>query len=227
MNPVQQQDTAYVEGNFVAGFKTIYGAICGKTAAGKAAGLDTDETTNGYIGVCKDRMTESDMPGFYDEGEMMAMQVNGVCNVWLLGGKVIKSGQYLKKAGALGAGTEYLGVLGPETNPDVRTADSLVRVVGGDESGDVGSAAFAQVLAETAAGGQKTVTLAAADLTALEISAGDYVVIADANGAEVNRVAEVDATTLKMQNPLSATYTVNVGVDVTIYKLTQVKGELL
>ncbi len=218
MIPVRQDGKTV--GDFVAGARTAYGAVVVRTAAETAKGAAGSAT--GILGVACDRQQPGATPGFYEQYDLMDIQIDGIAMFWLLGGLTIQSGNYFK-VGTLGAGTENLGIIIPEpSTPNVRTVASIGRVVGGATYGDVGNAGYDQVLVANAAIGDTTLTLDAGKMTALGLVAGDYIAIGDTDSAEINIVESVTSTTITVQNPLTAAFTT--AATATVYKLTQVKG---
>ena len=122
--------------------------------------------------------------------------------------------------GKLGAGTESLGVVIPETTPTTRTAYSVGRVL---ETDDAGDANYDQLV--TSFVGSVVTFDAAATIAYLDLVEGDYVVIDSDEAAEVNRVVDplTSATTITMEKDLLASHATNI----TMYKLVQIEVELI
>jgi len=222
MQRVDCGDSGFKEGGFISGGQIPYGALVARSAEGKVKATPTGTTDLGYLGVALDDEVENrDNPGFYPEDVPVPIKVNGPAKLWLIGGKTVQSGDYVKMAAALGASTENLGVIGPESTKDVKTTKTIGRVIGDEETGDVGSADYDQTLESDAASGQKDIELTEAKVSSMDLVVGDYVVIDDNNAAEINRVAKIDGGNVTMQNTLSNSYTTAAAA--TAYKLVQVK----
>jgi hypothetical protein len=74
--------------------------------------------------------------------------------------------------------------------------------------------------------GDSTVTLSSANMTALNLSEGDYVLLEDLNGAGMlNRVKSKTATVLTLEMP--STVALTSGNNDLIYKVFQVKARVL
>lgn len=219
MKPVAMNATN-IAGKFAAGGQIPFGAVCERTAAGEVKATTTG-TRYDYIGVAVDDNLTKDVDGFYSDGNNVPLVTSGVCRVWMLGGVESLSGDFIIFAGALGAGSEQLGVCTEESTATTRTAASIGRIIGDD----VGSTDDTQVLSADAASGQKTLTLLAAAVTAIGLSVGDYIIIADSSTAEVNRVAATTSTTITLQNNTVNAYTT--AATATVYKLVQADVELM
>lgn len=218
MIPVNQYNGRTI-GDFVAGGRTAYGTVVVRTAAETAKAAAGSATA--ILGVACDRQQPGQTPGFYEQYELMEIQVDGIAMFWLLGGVTIQSGNYFKVA-TLGAGTENLGLITPESTATTKTVASIGRVVGGATYGDAGNAGYDQVLTADAAISDTVLTLDAAKMTALGLSPGDYIAIGDTDSAEINIVKSVTSTAITVQNPLTAAFTT--AASATVYRLTQVKG---
>jgi len=223
MQRVDCGDSGFKEGGFVAGGEIPYGALVARSAEGKVKATPTGTTDLGYIGVALDDEVENrDNPGFYSADTPVPLKVSGPAKFWLIGGKTVQSGDYLKMADTLGAGTENLGVLGPETSKDVKTTKTVARVIGDETSGDVGSADYDQTLEADATAGENEVELTTAKIASMELVAGDYVILDDNSAGEINRVEKIEDATVTLQNPLKNGYTTAAAA--TLYKLVQVKA---
>ena len=204
----------------VAASEIPFGAFVTRSADGtiKAQVSNSPYT---YLGVAVDDQRQQ-MPydGFYAAGKKVPYVATGTVNVWLLGGKTIAAGDFAMFPGKLGAGTESLGVVIPETTPTTRTAYSVGRVL---ETDDAGDANYDQLI--TSFVGSVVTFDAAATIAYLDLVEGDYVVIDSDEAAEVNRVVDplTSATTITMEKDLLASHATNI----TMYKLVQIEVELI
>jgi len=219
MDPVILNATN-ISGRFAAGAKIPFGAVCERTASGEVQGTTTG-TRYDYIGVAVDDVVEKDVDGFYSDGDAVPLITSGTCRVWMLGGVASQSGDFVIAAGTIGAGTEALGICTEEATATTRTAASMARIIGDD----VGSADYDQIIAANVASGASTITMDSTTMSALALSAGDYIVIDDDNGAEVNRVASVTTTVITLQETTSNAYTT--AATGTVYRLVQADVELI
>lgn len=223
MQRVDCGDSGFKEGGFVAGGEIPYGALVARSAEGKVKATPTGDTDLGFIGVALDDEVENrDNPGFYSADTPTPLKVSGPAKFWLMGGKTVQSGDYLKMAATIGAGTEPIGALGPEDTKDVKTVKTVARVIGDEETGDVGSADYDQTLESDATGGEKEIELTEAKISSMDLVVGDYVVLDDNNAGEINRVAKIDGEFVTLQNAMANSYTTAAAA--TLYKLVQVKA---
>lgn len=184
---------------------------------GRIQMASTGTTVQSYLGVANDDIVMHDYDGFYDAGDKVPIITNGMANAWILGGQTVKPGDHLKFPGAIGSGTEYIGVLYPETTLN-RSLASVARYVGSTVGGD---ADFDQSC--TVSG--KVLTIDSAQhLTDLELVEGDFVVLASSEGAEVNTIADPDTSTTTCT--LNKTPLVTHTTSPKVYKLEQILVQL-
>ena len=204
----------------VAASEIPFGAFVTRSADGTIKAQVTNVPYN-YLGVAVDDQRQQ-MPydGFYAAGKKVPYVATGTVNVWLLGGQTIDAGDFVRFPATLGAGTESLGVVVPETTATTRTAYSVGRVL---ETDDAGDADYDQSI--TSYTGAVVTFDAAATIAKLDLVEGDYVVIDSDEKAEVNRVLDplTSATTITMEKDLLSGHTTNP----TIYKLVQIEVELI
>ena len=196
-----------------------YGAFVTRAADGYVKAQVTNVPLN-YIGVANDDIRKHPVDGFYEAGSKVPIIVNGSANVWLLGGATVDTGDFVRFPATLGAGTESLGIITSEGTPTTRTAYSVGHVI---DAADSGVATYTQVA--TAISGSTVTIDSAADLTALSLEEGDYIVIDSDAAAEVNKVldpAATSATFTTVKTPL-ASHTTNKAV----YKLVQIEVMML
>lgn len=217
MESVKLDPNGYAFGEHAAAGRIPFGAAVQGTATSKEVVAAVTTTDLSCVGIVEESAQEMDTPGFYEDGDAVSVITSGPCRVWLIGGDVAKTGDFLQLQDTLGAGTENLGVfmLDSET---ARGIESHAKVIGGN----VGSADYDQVIT-TATSGSKTVTFgSAAIVTNLGVAVGDYILLAD-SGAEVNLVTAVGTTTITLQNAMVNTYSATP----VAYLLKQVEVELL
>jgi hypothetical protein len=166
-----------------------YGTFVRRSADGYIKMVPTGATTHGYLGVANDDIVQHTYDGFYDADDKVPIITSGIVNAWLLGGQTVYSGDYLKFSPTLGAGTEGVGVLYPETTV-VRTLDTVARYLGRSDAGDTG---FTQTV-NSISGSVLTID-SAAHLTDLDLSEGDMIVIDSNEAAEVNIITDPDTST--------------------------------
>ena len=203
----------------VAASEIPFGAFVTRSADGTIKAQVSNKPYT-YLGVAVDDQRQQ-MPydGFYAAGKKVPYIATGTANVWLLGGQTINAGDFVKFPAQLGAGTESLGVVIPET-PATRTAYSVGRVL---ETYDAGDADYDQPV-DSFVGSVVTFDLAAT-IANLDLVEGDYVVIDSDEAAEVNRVVDplTSDTTITMEKDLLASHATNI----TMYKLVQIEVELI
>lgn len=204
----------------VAASEIPFGAFVTRSADGTIKAQVSNVPYN-YLGVAVDDQRQQ-MPydGFYAAGKKVPYIATGTANVWLLGGQTIDAGDFVRFPTTLGAGTESLGIVYPETTPTTRTAYSVGRVL---EMADAGDTDYDQKI--TSFVGSVVTFDEAATIAKMDLVEGDYVVIDSDEAAEVNRVVDplTSATTITMEKDLLASHATNI----TMYKLVQIEVELI
>jgi len=202
-----------------------FGAMVMRAADGTIkATLMPGSPTYDYLGIAiNDNRQQLPYDGFYAAGKKVPYVATGTAYGLLVGGQTVDSGDFVRlqfAAAGLGAGTEPLGLLVPETTPAVRTAFSVGRVL---DVADSGSADYDQTISSYT---NDIVTFgSAATKDYLDLHDGDYVCIDSNEHGEVNMVADADYSSTAVQlvkNPLSGHTT-----SPTMYKLTQIEVELI
>lgn len=209
----------------VAASEIPFGAFVTRAADGTIkATLCPGTPTYDYLGVAvNDMRQQRPYDGFYAAGKIVPYVTTGTANAWLLGGQTIDTGNFVRlqfAAAGVGAGTEPVGIVVPETTPTTKTLYSVGRVIDMADSGD---AAYDQTITSYTG---DTVTFASSTVKGyLDLVDGDYVVIDSDEHAEVNMVADADysSTAVKMVKDVLAGHSTNP----TMYKLTQVEVELI
>jgi len=209
----------------IAASEIPFGAMVARAADGTIqATLCPGTPTYDYLGiVVNDNRQQLPYDGFYAAGKKVPYVATGTANGLLLGGQTIDAGNFVRlqfAASGLGAGTEPLGILIPETTPTTKTLYSVGRVLDVADSGD---ANYDQTITSYTG---DVVTFASSTVKDyLDLVDGDYVVIDSNEHAEVNMVADADYSSTAVQmvkNPLSGHTT-----SPTMYKLTQIEVELI
>ena len=204
----------------VAASEIPFGAFVTRSADGTIK-AQISGTPYNYLGVAMDDQRQQ-MPydGFYAAGKKVPYIATGTANVWLLGGQTINASDFVRFPEKLGAGTESLGVVIPESTATARTAYSVGRVL---ETYDAGDADYEQPV--TSFAGSVVTFNAAATIAKLDLVEGDYVVIDSDEAAEVNRVVDplTSDKTITMEKDLLASHATNI----TMYKLVQIEVELI
>lgn len=204
----------------VAASEIPFGAFVTRSADGTIK-AQISGTPYNYLGVAMDDQRQQ-MPydGFYAAGKKVPYIATGTANVWLLGGQTINASDFVRFPEKLGAGTESLGVVIPESTATARTAYSVGRVL---ETYDAGDTDYDQTV--TSFVGSVVTFNAAATIAKLDLVEGDYVVIDSNEAAEVNRVVDplTSDRTITMEKDLLASHATNI----TMYKLVQIEVELI
>lgn len=209
----------------IAASEIPFGAMVSRAADGTIqATLMPGTPTYDYLGIAvNDNRQQLPYDGFYAAGQRVPYVATGTAYGWLVGGQTIDTGNFVRlqfAAAGLGAGTEPLGMLVPETTPTTKTLYSVGRVV---DAADSGSANYDQTITSYTG---DVVTFASSTVKDyLELRDGDMVVIDSNEHGEVNMVADADYSSTAVQmvkNPLAGHTT-----SPTMYKLTQIEVALL
>ena len=212
-----------ISGKFAAAGKIAFGAVCMRSAAGEVKA--TASATMAYIGVAVDDNVEKDVEGFYSDGDAVPLQTSGTCRVWMLGGVVSQAGDFIRliPTTIIGNDADFIGVCTEEATATTRTVNTVGKII---EADDIGSTDYVQLVETTSNSGQKVVTMSAAKITALALSAGDYILVSDLGvGSEVQVVDSVSSTAITCTENLVNTYTA--AADTNVYRLSQAEVELL
>jgi hypothetical protein len=204
----------------IAATEIPYGAFVTRSADGTIKAQVTNVPYN-YLGVAvDDARKQIPYEGFYAAGKKVPYVKTGTARGWLLGGQTIDSGDFVRFPTTLGAGTEPLGVLFPESTAYVRTAYSVGRVV---DVADSGNTDFDQTVSSIS---NDTLTIdSSANLTLLDLDEGDFIVIDSNEAAEVNMIVDPAASSTTctcVKTPLASHAN-----SIKIYKLTQIEVELI
>jgi len=212
---------AMTTGIVAAGEYIAFGAMVSRNADGYVQATPTaSSTVYDYLGLACDDVRKHLVDGFYGPGGEVPILVNGAGMGWLLGGQTIDTGNFVKNAGAIGAGTEGLGVLIPESTPKTRSLLTVGKYIGQADMGDGAYAAACTTYSGT------TITFGSnAIKEAILFQSGDYIAIAQSGTiSEVNRVvdAELGSTTMSVVKTATGAFTTP-----TIYRLQPMEVLLL
>lgn len=208
----------------IAASEIPFGAVVHRSADGYIeATICTGTSTYDYLGVAvNDEREQRPYDGFYAAGKVVPYVATGTANCWLLGGQTIDTGNFVRlqiASTALGAGTEALGVVLPETTATTKTLYSIGRVL---DMADSGSANYKQNFTSIS---NDIVTFGSSTIKDyLALRDGDYVVFDSDNHAEVNMVADADYSSTAIQ--MVKTPLAHSG-NLYAYKLTQVEVALI
>jgi hypothetical protein len=208
----------------IAASEIPFGAVVTRAADGTIkATVCTGTPTYDYLGVAvNDNKEQRPYSGFYAAAKKVPYVATGTANVWLLGGQTIDSGDFVRNqpaSAALGAGTENIGTVMPETSAAVRTLYSIGRVLDVADSGSANyKQNFTSITNDIVTFGSSTIK----DYLALQD--GDYLVLDSDNHAEFNMVTDSDYSSTAIQvlkTPLAHSG------NLYAYRLTQVEIELI
>jgi hypothetical protein len=208
----------------IAASEIPFGAVVHRVADGTiGATICAGTPTYDYLGVAvTDGKEQRPNSGFYAAGKIVPYVASGTANVWMLGGQTIDAGDFTRlqfASAALGAGTEAIGTVVPETTPAARTLYSMGRVL---DMADSGSANYKQNFTAIS---NDLVTFGSSTIKDyLALVDGDYLVLDSDNHAEFNMVEDSDysSTQIKLKKaPLAHSG------NLYAYKLTQVEIQLI
>jgi len=208
----------------IAASEIPFGAVVHRTADGTIKGTVQNSTpTYDYLGVVvNDNREQRPYDGFYAAGKIVPYVATGTANMWMLGGQVIDTGDFVRlqvNSSGLGQGTEGLGVVVPETTATTKTLYTIGRVL---DRADSGSTDYKQAFSSIS---NDILTFGSAAVKDyLVLQDGDYLVLDSDENAEVNMVADADYSSTAVQlvkTPL--THTTNKYA----YRMTQIEVALI
>lgn len=193
-----------VIGDMAAASNIAFGAAVAYAAAKTVQATKDIAVSQNIIGIADWDLVEKAEDGFYSQYDLVPIITAGRCRAWVTPthttAESIAAGAYLEIADIGGTNAQPIGVLqqmGAEdgsATPTVREDETIARALE-----DVSMTDPKIVAAETAIG-SKTITLSEANLTALALSVGDYILLENLDGdAMINRVAALTATTITLQ----------------------------
>ena len=219
-----------IHGGHAAASKIAFGAACAYKAAGTIQATIDIAVSQNLIGIAPDDAVEKSEPGFYSQYDAVPLITAGRCRVWVTANHTsaitIEAGDYLEVADVGGTNALPLGVLqemggeGGSGTGAVREATSIARTLE-----DITLKKLEIVGADVAVGAT-TVTMDATKMTALDLSAGDYILLEDVTDqCMINRVESVTTTAITLQ--LASTVALVAGDNDVVHKLGQVEAMLL
>jgi len=228
MKPVDVNATDIL-GELVAASQIAFGAAVLHAAAGTIK--STLNTVDNVIGIAVDDNVEKTIDGFYSQYDVVPVIPGGRCRMWVTSNEVSKediaAGDYLEVA-ILGGGSNTLPVgvfqqMGAESDTctgavrELRSVAKALESVTLSNIEPIGSALIV---------GATTVTMDATKMTALDLSAGDYVLLEDHDGnAMINRVKAAASASFTLQ--IASTVAMNSTTNDDVHKLHQVEAMLL
>lgn len=219
-----------IYGGHAAASLIAFGAACAYKAAGTIQGTIDIAVSQNLIGIAMDDAVEKTEPGFYSQYDAVPLITAGRCRAWVTANHTsavtIEAGDYLEVADIGGTNTLPLGVLqemggeGGSGTGAVREATSIARTLE-----DVTLKKLEIVGADVAVGAT-TVTMDATKMTALDLAAGDYILLEDVTAnCMINRVKAVTTTAITLQ--VASTVALTAGDNDVIHKIGQVEAMLL
>ena len=210
-------------GDMPAASILAFGAAATYAAAGTVKGTVCTAAAYDMIGIAADDAVEKTVDGFYSQYDAVPLITAGRCRVWVTPNNTtavdIKAGDYLDLAVLGGSNTLPVGVFeeSGSTAGETRLTSSLARAL---EDVDLVN----NVVPTTFAVGATSITLSTANMTTLDLSVGDYIILEDLSaGVQVNRVKALTTTVITLQ--LASTVALTSGNTDTVGKLVQ--GEVM
>ena len=212
-------------GDMPAASILAFGAAATYAAAGTVKGTLCSVEAFDILGITVDDNVEKDEDGFYSQYDMVPLITAGRCRAWVTPNNTtavdIKAGDYLDLAvlNTSNANTLPIGVFEESGSQagETRLTSSLARAL---EDIDLVN----DVVPTTIAVGATTITLSEANMTTLDLSIGDYILLNDLSAnSQVNRVKSLTTTVITLQ--LASTVALTSGSSDTVGKLVQ--GEVM
>ena len=216
-------------GSHAAASQIAFGAVVISAAAGTVK--STLNTCDNVIGIAMNNEVETTIDGFYAQYDMVPIVTRGAARAWVTSNEVAKedivAGDFLEVAILGGAAiTLPIGVLqqmgadGGTCSGAVRELRTVARAID-----DVTLTDIESVSVNLAVGGT-TVTLSAGDMTKLDLSIGDYILLEDKSAqAMINRVESLTSTVITLVIP--STVALDSVQGDPVHKLHQVEVELI
>ena len=218
-----------VIGGMVAASKIPFGAAVAYAAAGTVQATKDIAVSQNILGIADWDLVEKEEDGFYSQYDVVPIITAGRCRAWLTPthttAENIAAGAYLEIADIGGTNAQPIGVLqqmGAEdgsATPTVREVETIARALE-----DVTMTDPKVVVTGCAIGGT-TVILSEANITALALAVGDYILLENLDGdAMINRVKAITTTTITLQ--IASTVLIEDATDY-VHKLMQCEVMLL
>jgi len=189
-------------GDMKAASITHFGAAVIRSASGTIKPANSASDTN-ILGLAVDDNVVRDTEGFYSQYDTVPILTAGRGRAWVTpnGQNVnIEAGDYLEVAALGSSPTGNHGVLeeAGATAGATRTAVSVARAL---EDVTMGSDSY-KTPSSNVSIGDTQITFTSSDLSAMNLSVGDYIVLEDLTGdVQVNRVADLSSTQITLQLP--------------------------
>jgi len=202
-----------------------FGAAATYAAAGTVQGTLCSVEAFDILGIVEDDKVEKTQPGFYSQYDAVPLVTAGRVRVWITPNNTtavdIKAGDYLDLAvlNTSNANTLPIGVFEESGSQagQTRVTSSLARAL---EDVDLVN----DVVPTTMAVGATSITLSEANMTTLDLSVGDYLLLNDLSAnSQVNRVESLTTTVITLQ--VASTVALTSGDSDTVGKLVQ--GEVM
>jgi hypothetical protein len=217
---------------YTAGADTGFGVALIRSAAGVAKGTK-DDNSGGVIGFSVQPVNgvSLDKDGFYQLSNNLS--VPDVMRVARGGAKInvlvitkantsIQDGDYLEAA-PLGDASSYIGVMN-EAGSDAGETKVTTALAQALENCTMTNASYKQPSVGVSVG-DTTITLTSGNMTLLDLSEGDYIVLEDVDGdAMLNSVKSKTATVITLKLPSTVALQANTDY---VYKVFQVKARVL
>jgi hypothetical protein len=210
---------------YIAATRIPYGAAVVRAAAGTCKAAITPDVA--ILGIAMDDDREHLYDGFYEIYEPVPVVNSGdvrtlccfISNADMVAGDYLEVGDFSSHGT-----TQNWGVLA-EAGSAAGETPVVTAVAQALEDGDFGSAYY-QVPASDVAVGDTTITMAAGAIASMGLVVGEYILMADINGAvHVNRITGLTSTVISLEIP-SVGALVNGDNDL-VYRLWQKKVKLI
>lgn len=218
-----------IAGSHAAASQIAFGAVVMTAAAGTIK--STLGTVDNVFGIAMNDEVEKTVDGFYAQYDQVPVVTRGPARAWVTSNETTKEdifvGDFLEVAIiADGSPTQPIGVLqqmsaeGGTPSGAVRELRSVARAVDDATMVDI------EPVAGDVTVGDTTITMAAGDMTNLDLSIGDYILMENIDGdAMVNRVESTTSTVITILIP--STVAMVATDNDPIHKLVQVEVELI
>lgn len=217
-------------GSHAAASLIAFGAACAYAASGTVQATKDIAVSQNLIGVADDDDVEKTEPGFYSQYDAVPLITQGRCRLWITANHTsaveLLAGDYMEIADVGGTNALPVGVFqemdgdGGSGTGAVRQATSVARVLEDETLTKL------EIIGADMAVGATTLTMDAAKMTALDLAAGDYILLEDVTGnCMMNRVASVTTTAITLQ--VASTVALDFSDNDVVHKLHQVQAVLI
>jgi len=225
MDPVQVGKNLDVMAMKAAGIIPFGAAVVYSAAGTVTAAITAND--NDILGFADMNEVEKTVPGFYATYDPVDIIVGGgILQAWVIanGSAInVQAGDYLDVAGLGDGSSTSHGILeeSGSTAGGTRLDSSVVKAV---ESKTMGSDSYQ--VPDTVAIADTTVTLSAAEVTALDLADGGYILLEDLNGdLQVNRRKTSTSTVITLEK--ASTVALTSGDSDLVTKMFQVQAVML